>query len=83
MRSKELNDCPVEFAVISKKGSVANIERAGWVDWDQQGRLVFARDGRIFRGDIAADGRVIERQLLDLNSFKPNPVVAPHWATTW
>jgi hypothetical protein len=82
-RSKELNDYPAEFAVVSKKGSVTIIERAGWVDWDQQGRLVFARDGRIFRGDIATDGRIVERQILDLNSSKPSPVVAPHWATTW
>ncbi len=42
--------------MVSEKGSVTNIERARWVDWDQQGRLVFARDGRIFQCDIAPDG---------------------------
>jgi hypothetical protein len=83
-RSNELTDYPAEFVVVSKKGSMArNVERAGWVDWDQQGRLVFVKDGRIFRGDINADGSITERQLLDLNSSKPGPLVPPHWATTW
>jgi 3',5'-cyclic AMP phosphodiesterase CpdA len=83
-RSIELNDYPAEFTVVSKKGSVVTkIDRAGWVDWDQKGRLVYARDGGIFRGDVDVNGRITERQLLDLNSSKPNPVVPPHWATTW
>jgi len=83
-RSNELTDYPAECVVVSKKGSMArNVGRAGWVDWHQQGRLVFVKDGRTFKGDINADGSITERQLLDLNSSKPRPLVPPHWATTW
>jgi len=54
-----------------------------WADWDQKGRFVIARDGCIFRGQVEVDGSIAERKLLDLNSEKPTPQVAPHWATGW
>jgi len=54
-----------------------------WADWDQKGRFVIARDGCIFRGQVEVDGSIAERKLLDLNSEKPTPHVAPHWATAW
>ena len=83
-RSKEIIDYSDEFALVTRKGSMlTSIERAGWVDWDQQGRLVFARDGRIFTGRIEPDGRLAESQLVDLNASKPCPLAPPRWATIW
>jgi hypothetical protein len=83
-RSTELDDYPAEFAVVSRKGSgMTNMVGAVWVDWDQRGRLVFAREGSIFRGQIGVNGLISECQLLDLNSSKPSPLVPPRWATTW
>lgn len=84
IRSKKFHDFSDEFAVVSGEGKmVTSVDRAGWVDWDQQGRLVFVRDGRIFSGRIEADGRLAEHQLSDLNSSKPSPLAPPKWATTW
>jgi hypothetical protein len=83
-RSVELNDYLPEFSVVSQRGSpITTIERATWADWDQKGRLVFARDGCIFRGQVEIDGSIAERKLLDLNAEKPTSRVAPHWATVW
>jgi hypothetical protein len=56
-RSVELNDYPFEFSILSQEGSpLTKIERATWADWDQKGRLVFASDGCIFRGQVDIDG---------------------------
>lgn len=83
-RSVELNDYPFEFSILSQKGLLlTKIENVTWADWDRGGRLIFARNGCIFRGQVEMDGSIAERKLLDLNSEKPTPQVAPHWATVW
>jgi hypothetical protein len=84
MRSIEVLDYAEEF-VVTKSGQsdVTELCRASWADWDQQGRLVFARDGKIFAGRLGDDGQLIERELTDLNSSKPEPVSAPDWAARW
>jgi hypothetical protein len=83
-RSIESLDYSEEFAIIvTDQSEVTPIDRASWVDWDQQGRLVFARDGKIFSGRVDKDGHLVERELIDLNPSKPEPVPAPDWATKW
>lgn len=53
-----------------------------WADFDQQGRLVFACDGKIFSGDITnAEIRLTE--LADFNSAAPERLESPAWARTW
>ncbi len=58
------------------------ITRARWADWDQAGRLVFAREGCLFRVTLGADG-LREKILVDLNPNKPRSLKAPEWATRW
>jgi len=71
-RSIECLDYSEYFALLSvKQFSFANIARASWVDWDQQGRLVFARDGKIFAATVKDDGNLVEKLLVDLNPFCP------------
>jgi hypothetical protein len=83
-RSIESLDYSEEFAITtSGQAEVTRVERASWVDWDQQGRLVFARDGKIFAGRVDGKGHLIERELTDLNSSKPQPVPPPDWASKW
>ncbi len=84
-RSIECLDYSEDFALRSvKQFLVANIARASWVDWDQQGRLVFARDGKIFAAAIKGDiNNIVEKQLVDLNPSKPKPLPPPEWATKW
>jgi hypothetical protein len=83
-RSIECLDYSEEFAIRNAKQPVMTvINRARWADWDQQGRLVFARDGKIFAASISDDGHLTEELLVDLNPAKPEPIPTPEWATKW
>jgi hypothetical protein len=83
-RSIECLDYSEEFSVRdAKQLSVENIAKASWADWDQQGRLVFARDGKIFAASLTNDTHFDERLLIDLNHSKPKSVSPPQWATKW
>lgn len=53
-----------------------------WADWDQQGRFVYAEQGKLFAGN---PGRVGTTPVL-LKDFNPNQVrliQSPEWAKTW
>jgi hypothetical protein len=76
-------DYAEEFAVLDAKAFSIQLVEASWADWDQQGRLTFARGGRIFEGHIDADGSLGERELFDLNVDKPTRSVSPEWAQRW
>ena len=58
------------FSTIHKNGSSMIISDAEWAELDQKGKLVFARQGRIFRGTIDKDA-IKETELIDLNSNRP------------
>ena len=53
--------------------STAEVPGADWSGRDRSGRLIFARDGRIFRRDAAGG----EAQLVDLRGLSPDPHPAP------
>ncbi len=72
----------VRFALHLPSGAVIPVEDARWADWDQAGRLVYAREGRLFRGEIH-DGRIVESVLGDLNPNKPYTFRAPDHARRW
>ena len=59
------------------------IDQATWADWDQQGRLVFARQGCLYTADVRAPGELAPRLLADFNAARPMPVAPPKWATRW
>ncbi len=83
-RSIERLEYSEDFLVRNLKSTQSVIiERASWADWDQQGRLVFAKDGIVFSGSISQAGELVEWKLIDLNSSKPEPVSPPDWATKW
>lgn len=72
------------FSIRALKSSMIwNIAGASWVDWDQQGRLVIAQDGKVFAGSIHSNGRVEKKLLLDLNASKPELLAPPNWAMKW
>ena len=57
------------------------LDGATWADFDHHGRLVFARDGQLFR--ICLD-RPSEIQLIaDFNDRTPTCFPAPAWACNW
>jgi hypothetical protein len=53
-----------------------------WADWDQQGRLVYAENGKLFAGVLGTDD-LESRLIMDFNPNRPQLVKAPVWATTW
>jgi hypothetical protein len=83
-RSIESLDYSERFAVgPSGEVNMTQMDRVSWTDWDQNGRLVFARDGSIFAGYIDGNGDITERKLIDLNDSKPNAFRTPSWASQW
>lgn len=71
------------FAVLGAQPPLPDLEHADWVDWDQRGRLILLRGGRLSVAAVEA-ARVGElRELVDLTSDRPEPRVAPHWARRW
>jgi hypothetical protein len=69
------------FRLIQDSGELP-VPGAGWADWDQAGRLVFVREGRVFAGAVEG-GRLVERELIDLNANAPSRLEAPESATRW
>ena len=70
------------FRLVLSSGAELPLPGAGWADWDQAGRLVFARDGRLFAATVE-NGQLAERELLDLNANVPTEVEALESARQW
>ena len=77
-------DYSEQFAVRNEHDSAEwrEIERASWADWDAHGRLVFARDGKLYAGKLTSSD-LESQELLDLNPHTPSSVRAPEWAAYW
>ena len=83
-RSISRLDYSEEYTVTDRRRShVHSVARASWVDWDQNGRLTFARDGKIFTGKQNNDGCWTEAELANFNSSRPEPLPSPAWAKKW
>jgi hypothetical protein len=60
-------------------GEIHSVGRATWADWDQRGRLILARDGRLVHWqspDTAVD-------IQDFNGQAPASMAPPPWASEW
>jgi hypothetical protein len=58
------------------------LEGANWADWDQRGRVIYARDGQIFAQEPEQIG-TFARPLADFNEQKFESIVTPDWAAQW
>jgi len=58
------------------------IDKITWADFDQQGRLVLAKGGKLFAGTLE-NGELKLTELADFNGNKPDPQPAPDWAQKW
>jgi hypothetical protein len=56
---------------------------ATWADWDHRGRLIMAKDGRLFHCEMRDSGRIVPHLLYDFNDDKPQPVESPPEASDW
>jgi hypothetical protein len=70
------------FRLTSPTGAKTDLPNVSWADWDQRGRLVFARGGMLYAGEFE-EHNVVERLLVDLNGNTPRCEEPPAWATRW
>ena len=70
------------YRILRPGGAEIPVDGASWADWDQQDRLVFIRDGKVFEGEVAADGLRIA-ELAEFNDDKPERIKSPEWAREW
>jgi hypothetical protein len=68
---------------LRSAGGRVEIEGAEWADWDQRGRLVFVREGKLFTNSADAPGNFHARELADFNGERPHLIAAPDWAKRW
>lgn len=72
----------LDFSLISPDQPEILIQGAEWADWDQRGRLVYAKDGQLFADDLSQPS-LTPRLIADLNDMRPEPLVPPAWAKQW
>ncbi len=70
------------FIVKNKTGEKVLLSDATWADFDQQGRLVLAKEGKLFAATLD-NGDLKLTELADFNGSKPDPQPAPDWAQKW
>jgi hypothetical protein len=73
----------VRFWVETCDGISVPLDGAAWADWDNSGRLVLARNGRLYAGWPERNGIGRLRELADFTSLKPDPQPSPEWARSW
>jgi hypothetical protein len=70
------------FVLNNQTGERHLLSDATWADFDQQGRLVLAREGKLFSGTLQ-NGDLQLTELADFNANKPDLQPAPDWAQKW
>jgi hypothetical protein len=70
------------FRLVLQSGEELPVPGASWADWDQSGRLVFVREGKLYAARVEGT-RFVERELIDLNGNEPTRVPPPAEATRW
>jgi hypothetical protein len=68
--------------VVDGSGQSTEMGVGSWADIDQQGRLVFSSDGKLYAAVIAKH-RVELNQLADFTDSKPSRLQSPPWARRW
>jgi len=71
------------FGLEGAGGAMTPIEGAEWADWDQRGRLVFVRRGKVFVAQPSPGEDLQQQELADFNAQEPVPLESPAWARRW
>jgi hypothetical protein len=67
---------------VTRDGRVREMTGVEWAEWDQRGKLVFARDGKLWRGKEKG-GELVEEMVADLNGGMPKKEKSPQGAKSW
>ncbi len=74
----------LEHALVDRaSGREELLPRCEWADWDSQGDLLFASEGRLFRARVPRGRLEAPRELIDLRGETFEQVLAPPGARTW
>ncbi len=80
--SKKPQSLTVYTLKLDNLDSEINLTGVPWADFDQQGRLVVAKEGRLFSANLQ-NGDIQLTELADFNANKPDPQPTPDWAQKW
>ena len=69
--------------VLTNKRAEPQAFEAEWADWDQSGRLVIARQGKVLAGKWDRHRGLRFEELADFNGDRPESIEAPEWARRW
>ena len=70
-------------AVILRRGPTRRVQLLLWIDWDQQGRLAFARAGKLFVSRDPDTHPLQVREIADFNGNTPTSLIAPYRTKKW
>ena len=69
----------LHYMVDTASNKRTQIEDVTWVDWDQQGRLVFARNGQLCASESSQSPLEVQ-MIADFRTNTPKPVLPLDWA---
>jgi hypothetical protein len=73
-----------QYIIINKSTNTEyDLSNISWADFDQRGRLVLAKDGKLLSGTLNETGELDLKELADFNMNKPESIATPKWATKW
>ena len=72
----------LHYVVDESNHKKLQLEEVEWANWDQQGRLIFAREGQLFASKTAEEP-VEVKMIADFYANKPTKILAPEWAIHW
>ena len=78
-----------DFEVLREGARVRFIENCSWADWQANGDLLFAHDGKLYRlaataaAHPAANATEDAALVADLAPLRFQNIAAPDWARTW
>ncbi len=68
---------------VNPSSAFSKLDGATWADFDRRGRLVIAKEGKLFIASITDDGNLSLSELADFNALRPEQVETPGWARRW
>lgn len=76
----------VTHEIVTPGGETVSVGRTDWADWDRNGDLLYAKDGKLFRLSPGPRGKLDPahaRELADFNSDRFQAIPPPDWAKQW
>lgn len=76
------------FVADKEENAIVTVDGADWADFDKNGDLLFARDGKVFRLAHINEAPYLPpienaKELLDLSKYSFEEVPPPSWAKKW